>query len=93
MTVRVDHQWWGMDGVGWLPPEAVVPNRTAVLVALVDVYERDGRATVRAVAAVAGYSVGTTHKMLTDLAYEDLVTWDLGRRGTLRPLVGHVGLR
>lgn len=58
-----------------------------VLLALVDVYERDGRATVRRVALRAGRSVATTHGHLVTLRDVGLVEWETYHAGTLRPLV------
>lgn len=58
-----------------------------VLLALVDVYEREGRATVRRVAAAAGRSVGVTHGHLCTLRDAGLVEWEPRHFGTLRPLV------
>lgn len=54
----------------------VSPATTEVLLALMRVHQRDGRATVRAVAREACRSVSTTHHHLTFLS--DL---GLGRRG------------
>lgn len=63
---------------------------TRTLLALLAVYERDGRATVRSVAAAAGRSVGVTHGHLCRLRDAELVEWEPFRYGTLRPLVGVV---
>ncbi len=60
------------------------------LLALVLEYEDEGRATVRSVAARADRSIEVTHRDLTRLRSEGLVTWDDGRHGTLRPLVRRV---
>lgn len=60
---------------------------TRVLAALVDVYERDGRATVRAVAARANRSISPTHAALSRLRSKGWVSWSSNRDGTLRPLV------
>ena len=68
--------------------DAVSPALTRVLLALLAVYARDGRATVRDVRTEAGHrSTAHTHKMLVELARRGLVTWDAGKDGTLRPLV------
>lgn len=65
----------------------VSPARTRVLLALIAVYERDGRATVSSVAAEAGRSVVVTHSRLVELRRLGLVTWTDGTAGTLRPAV------
>jgi hypothetical protein len=62
---------------------------TRVLLALVRVYERDGRATVRAVAELAHYSLDTTNRRLHNLADLELAG-GVGTRGALRPLVARV---
>lgn len=67
------------------------PAQTHTLMALLRVYERDGRATVRSVAAEAHRSVGSTHSALRRLAAAGFVDWSPGCRGTLRPLVEEVG--
>ncbi len=43
------------------------------------------RPTVRSVAAEVGRAVGHTHALLVELRDAGLVTWERGRRGTLRP--------
>lgn len=58
-----------------------------VLLALIEVHRRDGRATVRAVATHLHRSLSTTHRSLNVLRHRGLVTWDPNRTGTLRPLV------
>jgi hypothetical protein len=69
----------------------VLPAHEArVLAALLHVYARDGRATVRTVARAAGRSVGPTHKYLARLADRGLVAGigdGVVRTGALRPLV------
>jgi hypothetical protein len=75
------------------PPESLGPGETRVLLALVLVYGRDGRATVRSVGAAAGLrSVNTAHKYLLRLRELDLATWTEGRVGTLRPTVAVAAL-
>lgn len=62
-----------------------------VLLALVHVVERDGRATVRTVADAAGLaSKATAHRHLRGLRALGLVTWTPRTLGTLRPLVRRV---
>lgn len=73
-----------------MPPGAVTPSATRLLLAMVRVYDRQGRCTIREVVAEAGYaSIGSTHKYLRELRAAGLVAWDDGRTGTLRPLVRH----
>ena len=75
-----------------------MPGRTVsetckmrVLVAVCRVHAATGRATLREVAAVAGYdSAMTVQYALRDLRDRGLVTWERGRHGTLRPLVREV---
>lgn len=70
------------------PRDAVPPAETRTLLALLDVYRRDGRATVRSVAAAAGLSsISTIHGNLAALADRGLVASERARSGTLRPLV------
>lgn len=65
----------------------------AVLMALIRVYARDGRATVRSVAEEAHRSVQVIHGRLGSLSERGLVagTGD-GTTGALRPLVQWVDL-
>lgn len=72
------------------PRGALGPGTTRTLLALIRVYERDGRATVRAVAREAGRSIAATHFNLVHLIDWALIDWTMGERGTLRPLVGRV---
>lgn len=60
---------------------------TRVLLALIAVHQRDGRATVRAVARQAGLKTSTTHNQLGYLRRRGLVAWDDGANGSLRPLL------
>lgn len=71
---------------------AITPGRTGVLLALLRVYERDGRATVQSVVDEAGLSSvgGTYQHHLVPLRDAGLVDWEPNRAGTLRPLVGPV---
>lgn len=74
-----------------IPPGAVRPAVTRTMLALVAVYERDGRATVRTVVAELGYgvsSVSRAHTHLLELRERGLVGWE--GPGTLRPLVAPV---
>lgn len=74
------------------PERAIGDATTATLLALLRVYERDGRATVRAVAAERGCSLNSAHKQLVELRDLGLADWDDGRAGTLRPLVAVVSV-
>lgn len=65
-------------------------NHAKVMLCLLHVYERDGRATFRQVADGAGLSLKTTYQHLIDLRAERQVDWQDGRSGTLRPLVREV---
>jgi len=65
----------------------VTPARTKVLLALIAVHNRDGRATVRSVAAEAGRNVSTTFFHLRHLKAAGLVESTAISAGTLRPLV------
>lgn len=58
-----------------------------ILLALVAEHDDQGRATVRSVAARAGRSVRVTHDHLRRLRWAEMVTWEDGTAGTLRPLV------
>lgn len=62
-----------------------------VLVALIRVHAANGRATIREVTDVAGLaSPSQTHHVLRRLRQADLVAWENGRAGTLRPLVQEI---
>lgn len=65
----------------------VPETRTRVLVALLLAHAREGRATVRSVAAIADLSPTATYSALRRLRDDGLVAWDEGRSSTLRPLV------
>lgn len=63
-------------------------SQTRVPVALIAVYQRDGRATVRSVVAEAGMkSPGSALRPLKLLRDAGLIAWEPGKAGTLRPLV------
>lgn len=71
-----------------LHAEPVTAAQLRVLCALVRVYERDGRATVRDVTEEAGLrSFSTTHNHLRALFAAGFVEWAEGTAGTLRPLL------
>lgn len=73
------------------PSCAISPAQTRVLLALVRVWQRDGRAEVRDVMVEADLSgVGTTHDHLVRLRDRGLVAWEPTLQGTLRPLVAPV---
>lgn len=75
-------------GRGWVPDGALGNTHTRLLLALIRLHDRDGRATVGGVAQEAGYSsVGAIHHYLVELRDFGLVTWEDGRAATLRPLV------
>lgn len=66
------------------------PARTRVLLALITVYQRDGRATVPGVALAAGRSRAEAHRLLVALREQGLCDWTDGAAGTLRPTVAIV---
>ena len=65
----------------------VAPAPTRVLLALIRVHQRDGRATVRSVAGEAGICFSTAHAHLVRLQGMGLVAQTEGQTGTLRPTV------
>lgn len=67
--------------------DVISPARTRVLLALINVYQRDGRATVREVAEAADKSPSTAYTMLLRLRDMGLVYWQPEHAGTLRPAV------
>lgn len=73
-----------------IEPVAIRDSQIRVLIALLNVYSLDGRATVRAVARAAGRNISTTHHHLSFLRAQGFVTWTPGESGTLRPLVRRV---
>ncbi len=71
-----------------MPPGAMPAARARVLIALLRVYARDGRATVGVVALEAGVVQSYAHRLLRELHDEGAVCYQPSTRGTLRPLVG-----
>lgn len=68
------------------PAGALGSAPTRVLLALIQVHAREGRATVRGVAAELGQgSHDAAYRQLLELEAAELV--ELGRKGGLRPLV------
>jgi predicted transcriptional regulator len=80
-----------------IPPGAVrlTPATLAVMHALTVVHGRDGRATIRAVAAEVDRNVSTVHRRLGELRDAGLVHWEPASKGggTLRPLVEFVPIK
>lgn len=70
--------------------DSMSDSRTRVYLACLHLFERNGRVTVREVAAGAGMSVASTHGHLRALRVKGLVAWDDGSEGTLRPLYREV---
>lgn len=73
-----------------IPPRSVLavsPALTRVLLAVVAEHHDHGRATVRSVAARADLSIRVTHQHLVRLRRRELVAFEDGRAGTLRPTV------
>lgn len=69
-----------------LPPVFVMPDRyVRTLLALIEIHERQGRATMAEVGLACGRSPQIAHKWLHRLAGFGLV--DVGTPGGLRPLV------
>lgn len=66
---------------------SMTPARLRVLHALIAVWERDGRATVRSVADEAGRSLSVTWTHLLRLRLAGLADWWPDHEGTLRPTV------
>lgn len=67
--------------------DVLSPARTRVLLALIRVYQRDGRATVRGVADEAGVHLSTAYTHLCSLLEAGLLARVSKTGGTLRPLV------
>jgi hypothetical protein len=66
----------------------VLPAAQArTLVALIRVYNRAGRATVRDVVHEDGRAISTVHLSLRLLRRRGLVRWTEGQHGTLTPLL------
>lgn len=74
------------------PERAIVCHHaaTSTLLALLRVYERDGRATIRAVARERGVALSSAYRSLEELRNKGLVDWQDDHAGTLRPLVSVV---
>lgn len=74
-----------------LPPGAVSPAQTRLVLAVLAVHQRDGRATVRSVMDEAGLrSPGSLVQRLRSLRDLGLIAWEDGHAGTLRPGVAVV---
>ena len=56
-----------------------------VLLAVIHIYGRDHRVTVREAAEASGCSVASAHASLVHLKKHRLVEWQAGLSGTLRP--------
>lgn len=67
------------------PNEALPAHEARALAALIRVYARDGRATVRTVAREDGRVFSTVHYMLCKLRKRGLVAWTDGEHGTILP--------
>lgn len=64
----------------------IPPAQTNVLMALLHVFQRDGRATVRSVMEETSLkSASTVHRHLLALRREGLVVWHEGLQASLRP--------
>lgn len=70
--------------------DLVGPRTTGVLRAVILLHERDGRTTVRGVAAATGLSLSATYHCLRRLRRLGLVAWTDNRSATLRPVVRRV---
>jgi len=71
-----------------LPPGALTPAQTRVLLAVVAEHHDHGRATVSSVVARAdGATRQPTWATLQRLRRAGYITWDDNTRGTLRPLL------
>lgn len=69
-------------------PDVIPPEATEVMIALLAVHHRDGRATVSTVAWQSSKSRGVVHRHLDHLEQAGLVA--RGGAGQLRPLVSPV---
>lgn len=67
--------------------EKVSPRAIDTLMAVIRVYHRDGRCTLRSVMAEIGLSQSRTYTLLNELREKEWVTWEEGTNGTLRPTV------
>lgn len=66
---------------------SITPARLRVLTALIAVWDRDGRATVKSVADEVGRGLSATWVQLVHLRRAGLAQWQDGHAGTLRPTV------
>lgn len=83
---------WSTDPGIEIPPGALSPALTRVVLATIEVYQRDGRATVRTIAAQADRSLAPTQHQIERAIGRGLLTAESGRHGTLRPAYGLVNL-
>lgn len=75
-------------------PDVVSPAATAVLLATVVLHDRQGRATMREIAAATGLrSTGSVLGHLRNLRARHLVSWEPSGAGTLHPTVAQVPIR
>ncbi len=58
-----------------------------VLIAVIHIYGKERRVTIRKAAELSGCSVASAHASLVHLKKHGLVEWQAGLSGTLRPLV------
>jgi DNA-binding IclR family transcriptional regulator len=58
-----------------------------VLLAVIHIYGKEHRVTIREAAETAGCSVASAHASLVHLKKHKLVDWQAGLSGTLRPNV------
>jgi DNA-binding IclR family transcriptional regulator len=65
---------------------------TRVLLAVVEIYERDGCVTMTDVVDRTGFARATVYKWLVRLYDAGLVTWEESRQATLVPLVRPVAI-
>lgn len=70
-----------------LPPNAIPPSETRTLLALVEVWTEDRRATMRSVSRRSGFVASTTGVHIRTLRDLGLVSFEDDRVGTLRPAV------
>lgn len=75
------------------PTDALPVPQARFLAALIRVYARDGRATIRSVMEEADYrSVGRLHDAARALRDRGLIAFEDDQAGTLRPLVWPIAL-
>lgn len=67
--------------------EAIAPSHLRVLVAVCELWRRDGVVTVRGLAAHLGYgrNTGWVQAVLGRLRAAGLVTWERDKAATIRP--------